>query len=54
MVVAPTPRDPGAPTVSAEDVERRVNEVLARSADSLRDEAENLEAAYRILNDALQ
>lgn len=54
MVVAPVPQDPRRTGARAEDVERQLRLILEKPADTPREEANNLEAAYSILNDALQ
>ncbi|AGN19147.1 hypothetical protein cgp_1599 [Corynebacterium glutamicum MB001] len=51
---SPKPHDPRAAHVTnPEEIAGKVNEVLSREAETLRDEALNLEEAHRILNDAL-
>lgn len=50
----PKPHDPRAVSaIEPEQVAAQVNEVLSRSTDSLHEEAQSLEAAHRILNEAL-
>ncbi|BAU95766.1 hypothetical protein N24_1504 [Corynebacterium suranareeae] len=53
-MTSPKPHDPRtANFVDPEEITSKVNDILSRHADTLRDEASNLEEAHRILNDAL-
>lgn len=54
MVVAPKPSDPTRPSISPEELSRRIDELLSRPVDDPFAEAEQLEAAHRILSEALQ
>lgn len=51
--MTPRPQDPRTPGPNPAEVETRLHDVLARDAQTLSEEAGNLEEAYRILNDAL-
>lgn len=51
---APKPRDPRAPRVSAEDLTRSVEAILAEPAEDLAAEADQLSRAHAVLHDALQ
>lgn len=53
MAAAPIPRDPRAPKVSAEEVTRRVEEILAEPAEDLAAEVDVLTRAHTVLNEAL-
>lgn len=54
MAPAPKPRDPLQPAISPEDVSAEVRRLLSEPAETLADEAGQLEAAHRVLNEALQ
>lgn len=51
---APKPRDPRAPRVSAEDLTRAVEAILAEPVEDLAAEADQLSRAHAVLHDALQ
>lgn len=53
MAPAPIPRDPRAPKVSAEEVTRRVEDILAEPTDDLAAEVDALTRAHAVLNEAL-
>lgn len=52
-MVTPKPQDPRVAALSSKEIQDKLTEVLARPADTLAQEAVNLEEAYRILNEAL-
>lgn len=51
---APKPQDPTQPSTSPAEVTAAVERILSEPVDTLAAEAEQLEAAHRVLNDALQ
>lgn len=53
-MVAPKPQDPSRPSISPEELAEKLDGIFDEPAGSLAAEAEQLEAAHQILNDALQ
>lgn len=52
-MVTPKPRDPNQPSISPEELSARIDAILAEPADDPISEAEQLEAAHRVLSETL-